>query len=121
MHRHPESGGTLNLQIANAGPADVSSRWSKRPVRRLFVRPFAAAWWVDAEGLQPLSFSTCAQAEQQAHALARGFVAAGFDASIHVHDAAQVLVGTVIYYAAEVALAAGCEPPRAAPRTPTPH
>jgi hypothetical protein len=56
---------------------------------------------VDAEGLQPLSFASGAEAEHQAHALARGFAAAGFDASITVHDASHALVGTVNYYAQE--------------------
>ena len=71
------------------------------PLRRLEVRPFAAVWWVEADGLEPLSFANGAQAEQQARALARGFAFAGFDAAIRVHDARQALVGTVMYYARE--------------------
>jgi hypothetical protein len=70
-------------------------------MRRLEVRPFAGAWWVEAEGLEPLSFASGAQAEQQARVLARAFSSAGFDAAIRVHDARQALVGTVMYYARE--------------------
>lgn len=99
MGRHPELGGAEEFDPPNNPSAQALRRWGEPPVRLLFVRPCAAVWWVDAEGLQPLSFASGAQAEQQAHALARGFAAAGFDASIRVHDAAQALVGTVIYYA----------------------
>ena len=74
------------------------------PLRRLSVRMYGAAWRVYADGLQPLSFANGAQAEAQARALGRGFAAAGFDAAIDVHDAAQALVGTVVYYAHEAPL-----------------
>ncbi|MGH6909642.1 MAG: hypothetical protein ACREE0_06465 [Phenylobacterium sp.] len=76
------------------------------PLRRLSVRMYDAAWRVYADGLQPLSFANGAQAEAQARALGRGFAAAGFDAAIDVHDAAQALVGTVVYYAHEAPLTA---------------
>ena len=74
------------------------------PLRRLGVRALAGVWWVEADGLEPLSFANGAQAEQQARALARGFAFAGFDAAIRVHDVRQALVGTVMYYAREQSL-----------------
>ena len=78
-------------------------------------RPAKPCGRVDAEGLQPLSFASGAQAEQEAHALAQGFAAAGFDALIRIQDAAQALVGTVIYYAREECFSQteyGCLRPR---------
>ena len=63
------------------------------------MRREGGAWRVHADGLQPLSFSSGAQAEAQARALARGYAAAGFDAELRVHDAGQDLVGSFVYYA----------------------
>lgn len=78
-----------------------SYAWSpsgEPPLRELSVHPADGGWCVEAEGLAALVFTRGAQAEQQAKALGRAFAASGFDALIRVHDAREVLVGTVRYF-----------------------
>lgn len=68
---------------------------------RLDVHPASHGWQLDpcAAGLQPLHFRSEAQAEAQAHALARGFAISGVDARVTVHDGANHLVGATRYFA----------------------
>jgi hypothetical protein len=62
-----------------------------------FCTPIAVAdgWSVQSEfGDSPLSFLSCARAEEKARALAQDLAEMGRDTKVPIHDRNHVLVGT---------------------------
>lgn len=78
------------------------------PREQLYVRPFAGAWSVDAEGLERLLFGRGAAAEAHARRIAKALAQLGRDASVRIYDARDRIAGSIDYFAIEGRMGVDC-------------